>query len=262
LAVVHNELESSEIKKMFQDNSLHVEISQTGKKAIELLRKHHFDCIIVDYDIQDMSGDELVREIDKARKLFTPAIVYSARALTELERENLRINTSFFVVKQADWIDHLFDATVSHVYIDHKSLLSESRKIIENIHSSEDILAGRTVLVVDDDVRNLFTLTTVLERYKIDVVTAESGLEALAILNKNPKVEMVLMDIMMPEMDGYETTRKIRSDLNNTTLPIIAVTAKAMKGDRQKCIEAGASDYIVKPVKIDQLLSLVRLWFQ
>jgi CheY-like chemotaxis protein len=102
----------------------------------------------------------------------------------------------------------------------------------------------------------------VLERYKINVVTAESGQEAIDVLNRNANIDMVLMDIMMPEMDGYETTRKIREEDKNSLLPIIAVTAKAMKGDRQKCIEAGASDYIVKPVKIDQLLSLVRLWFQ
>jgi CheY-like chemotaxis protein len=115
--------------------------------------------------------------------------------------------------------------------------------------------------VVDDDVRNLFALTTVFERYNINVITAESGKEAINILNEDQKVDMVLMDIMMPEMDGYETTQKIRREHKNSTLPIIAVTAKAMKGDRQKCIEAGASDYITKPLKIDQLLSLMRIWF-
>jgi CheY-like chemotaxis protein len=114
---------------------------------------------------------------------------------------------------------------------------------------------------VDDDVRNLFALTTVFERYSINVITAESGKEAVNILNENPKVDMVLMDIMMPEMDGYDTMQKIRREHKNNLLPIIAVTAKAMKGDRQKCIEAGASDYITKPLKIDQLLSLMRVWF-
>ena len=118
-----------------------------------------------------------------------------------------------------------------------------------------------SVLVVDDDVRNLFALTAVFERSKVDVVTAESGREALEILNNDKKIDIVLMDIMMPEMDGYETTQKIRREHKNSSLPIIAVTAKAMKGDRQKCIEAGASDYITKPLKIDQLLSLMRIWF-
>jgi CheY-like chemotaxis protein len=116
-------------------------------------------------------------------------------------------------------------------------------------------------LVVDDDVRNLFALTTVFERYNINAITAESGAEAITVLNENPNIDMVLMDIMMPEMDGYETMQKIRREHRNNSLPIIAVTAKAMKGDRNKCIEAGASDYITKPLKIDQLLSLMRVWF-
>lgn len=133
--------------------------------------------------------------------------------------------------------------------------------MIENIRSKGDILSDKTILAVDDDVRNLFALTTVLEKYNINVITAESGREAINILNENPKIDMVLMDIMMPEMDGYETTQKIRREHKNNLLPIIAVTAKAMKGDRQKCIEAGASDYITKPLKIDQLLSLMRVWF-
>ena len=134
--------------------------------------------------------------------------------------------------------------------------------MIENIRIKNDILTGKNILVVDDDVRNLFALTTVFERYNINVITAESGKEAINIINdENQKIEMVLMDIMMPEMDGYETTLKIRREHKNSSLPIIAVTAKAMKGDRQKCIEAGASDYITKPLKIDQLLSLMRVWF-
>jgi len=141
-------------------------------------------------------------------------------------------------------------------------LPADKRKVIENIRMKEDILTGKNILVVDDDVRNLFALTTVFERYNINVVTAESGREAIQIINdEKVKTDMVLMDIMMPEMDGYETMQKIRREHKNSSLPIIAVTAKAMKGDRQKCIEAGASDYITKPLKIDQLLSLMRIWF-
>ena len=132
--------------------------------------------------------------------------------------------------------------------------------IIENLRSREDVLTGKTVLVVDDDVRNLFALTTAFERYQINCITAESGQEAISILTEKSGIDMVLMDIMMPEMDGYETTQKIRREHKNNNLPIIAVTAKAMKGDREKCIEAGASDYITKPLKIDQLLSLMRVW--
>ncbi|MDP9040625.1 MAG: response regulator, partial [Bacteroidota bacterium] len=136
----------------------------------------------------------------------------------------------------------------------------EQKKTIENLRSREDILTNKCVMIVDDDVRNLFALTTAFERYNMKVVTAESGQEAIDILSENKQVDMLLMDIMMPEMDGYETTQKIRREHKNNNLPIIAVTAKAMKGDREKCIEAGASDYITKPVKIDQLLSLMRVW--
>jgi CheY-like chemotaxis protein len=154
----------------------------------------------------------------------------------------------------------LMEETIEHLHINHKELPANVKKMIENIRIKEDILNGKNVLVVDDDVRNLFALTTAFERYNINAITAESGKEAINILNDGKDIDLVLMDIMMPEMDGYETTQKIRRENKNNNLPIIAVTAKAMKGDRQKCIDAGASDYITKPVKIDQLLSLMRVW--
>jgi CheY-like chemotaxis protein len=146
------------------------------------------------------------------------------------------------------------------LHIDHKDLLPEKRRLVENLRSQKDVLTHKNVLVVDDDVRNLFALTTAFERYSINTITAESGKETMGILADNNNIDIVLMDIMMPEMDGYETMQKIRREHKNSTLPIIAVTAKAMKGDREKCIEAGASDYITKPLKIDQLLSLMRIW--
>ena len=262
LVVEDSELDSSQIAKIFSDRSLQVNIAKSGKKAIELARKEDLDCIVLDYKVPDISEGEIIREIGSLKKPSVPVIVYSAKNFSEVELDHLRRNTNFFILKEVNWLEHLLDETVSHLHINHKTLLPESRKIIENIHNKEDILMGKNILVVDDDVRNLFTLTTVLERYKINVITAESGMEALTLLSQNSKIEMVLMDIMMPEMDGYEATRKIRQEHKNSALPIIAVTAKAMKGDRQKCIEAGASDYIIKPVKIDQLLSLIRLWFQ
>jgi len=261
LVVGENAQYVSELERACQDHALEVEVVKNGKKATDQVLKTSFDCIVLDYDVEDISGDELVREIARSKARFTPVIVHSARTLSEPEHENIKFNANFFVPRHASWVEHLLDATLSYINIDHRNLHPDYRGIIEKIHNNEDILIGKTVLVVDDDVRNLFTLTSVLERYKINVVTAESGQEAISILHSNSNVEMVLMDIMMPEMDGYETTRRIRLEDRNSLLPIIAVTAKAMKGDRQKCIEAGASDYIVKPVKIDQLLSLIRLWF-
>ena len=164
------------------------------------------------------------------------------------------------LLKDVNSLELLFEETVMQLHIDHKDLLPEKRRIIENLNSREDVVTNKNVLIVDDDVRNLFALTTAFERYGINAITAESGQEAIKILAENNKIDIVLMDIMMPEMDGYETTQKIRREHKNNNLPIIAVTAKAMKGDREKCIEAGASDYITKPVKIDQLLSLMRVW--
>ncbi len=158
-------------------------------------------------------------------------------------------------------LELLLEETVLHLHIDHKDLLPEKQKIIENLRSKEDVLTNKTVLVVDDDVRNLFALTTAFERYSTSMLLRrKAARKPSTYWQKITHIDMVLMDIMMPEMDGYETTQKIRREHKNHKLPIIAVTAKAMKGDREKCIEAGASDYITKPVKIDQLLSLMRVW--
>jgi signal transduction histidine kinase/DNA-binding response OmpR family regulator/methyl-accepting chemotaxis protein len=261
LVVEDNEIDSSQIAKIHQEDSLEVTIAPTGKEAIAYIKNEDFDCIVLDYTLPDISGTDLIHEVTKAKKKLCPVIVYSAKDFNKIEMSNVNLNSSSLVVKGVNSIEHLLEETVSHLHINHKNLAPEKRRIIENIRNKEDILTGKNILVVDDDVRNLFALTTVFERFNINVVTAESGKEAISILNENPKIEMVLMDIMMPEMDGYETTQKIRREHKNSSLPIIAVTAKAMKGDRLKCIEAGASDYITKPVKIDQLLSLMRLWF-
>ncbi|HEY0826245.1 MAG TPA: response regulator, partial [Ramlibacter sp.] len=139
-------------------------------------------------------------------------------------------------------------------------LPEDKQRMLERLHRSNEALRGRKILVVDDDARNIFALTSVLENHEVEVVSATNGRQAIDILKNTPDLEMVLMDIMMPEMDGYETMREIRKDPAFRTLPILALTAKAMKGDREKCLEAGASDYISKPVNTDQLLSLMRVW--
>jgi len=261
LIVEDNELDSSQIAKIHQDDLLRITIASTGKEAIELVNHEEFDCIILDYTLPDIAGGDLIHEVSKAKSKLTPVIIYSAKDFSKMELNNINLNSSSLIVKGVNSIEYLLEETMSHLHINHKNLAAEKRRVIENIRNKEDILTGKYILVVDDDVRNLFALTTVFERFNINVIIAESGKEAINILNENPKVEMVLMDIMMPEMDGYETMQKIRREHKNSTLPIIAVTAKAMKGDRQKCIEAGASDYITKPLKVDQLLSLMRLWF-
>ncbi|HXD77826.1 MAG TPA: HAMP domain-containing protein [Puia sp.] len=262
LLVEDNELDSSQISKMLRSENIEVTIASNGKAALQENNVKEFDCIILDYTLPDISGIELVRQVGESKRKLTPVIVYSAKDFDKKELNHLNRTSNTILLKGVNSLEHLLEETVLHLHINHRELAPEKRRVIENIRLKDDILTGKNVLVVDDDVRNLFALTTVFERYNINVVTAESGKEAIQIINdEKQKVDMVLMDIMMPEMDGYETTQKIRREHKNNTLPIIAVTAKAMKGDRQKCIEAGASDYITKPLKIDQLLSLMRVWF-
>jgi CheY-like chemotaxis protein len=154
----------------------------------------------------------------------------------------------------------LLDETALFLHRSHANLPDQQRRMLDEIHAAEDGLAGRKVLIVDDDLRNIFALSSVLERQQMEVLFAENGRDGIEVLEKNPSIEIVLMDIMMPEMDGYDTMRAIRRIPKFKLLPIITLTAKAMKGDRDKCISAGASDYITKPVDVAQLLSLLRVW--
>ncbi|MEO6670677.1 MAG: HAMP domain-containing protein [Ferruginibacter sp.] len=262
LVVEDNEIESSQIAKVLQSDNIEVSIAGNGEDAIRLIETNDYDCITLDYTLPDIGGAELVNRVAELKKKLAAVIVYSAKDFNKNELKLLNRNSNSILMKGVKSLENLLEETVLHLHINHKDLPAEKRKVIENIRIKEDILTGKNILVVDDDVRNLFALTTVFERYNINVITAESGQEAINIINEeSTKIEMVLMDIMMPEMDGYETTQKIRREHKNSSLPIIAVTAKAMKGDRQKCIDAGASDYITKPLKIDQLLSLMRIWF-
>ncbi|KIC95690.1 HAMP domain-containing protein [Flavihumibacter solisilvae] len=262
LIVEDNETESAQLAGFLKnDDIINIEIANTGGEALEMLGRKSYDCIVVDYMLPDIAGMEFVVEAHSTKKLsMTPLIIYSAKDFTPKEKTKLKHYANRILLKDVNSLDVLLEEIVSMLHIKHKDLTPEKRVIIEEFRSRKDVLANKTVLVVDDDVRNLFALTTTFERYNINTITAESGREAMNILSENNQVDMVLMDIMMPEMDGYETTQKIRREHKNSLMPIIAVTAKAMKGDREKCIEAGASDYITKPLKIDQLLSLMRVW--
>jgi HAMP domain-containing protein/signal transduction histidine kinase/CheY-like chemotaxis protein len=264
LVVEDNEIDSSQIVKILQGDNMDITLADTGKEAVAQITGNDkdFDCIILDYTLPDISGTDIVNKVAETKQKHTPVIIYSAKDFGKKELQHLNRTSNSIILKGVNSLEHLLEETVLHLHINHKDLPQDKKRVIENIRMKEDILTAKNILVVDDDVRNLFALTTVFERYNINVITAESGKDAINIIREeNPRIDMVLMDIMMPEMDGYETTQKIRREHKNSTLPIIAVTAKAMKGDRQKCIEAGASDYITKPLKIDQLLSLMRVWF-
>jgi signal transduction histidine kinase/DNA-binding response OmpR family regulator/HAMP domain-containing protein len=262
LIVEDNEFDASQMAKILENGELiKIEIANSGKRALKLIKENIYDCIIVDYMLPDLTGMELITEISAMMKQqMTPVLIYSAKDFSARENAKLQQYANKIILKGVNSLDLLLEETVMVLHLDHKVLLPEKRKLIEGLRSKTDVLTNKNVLVVDDDVRNLFALTTAFERYNINTITAESGMEAMDILSANSEIDMVLMDIMMPEMDGYETTQKIRREHQNNSLPIIAVTAKAMKGDREKCIEAGASDYITKPLKIDQLMSLMRVW--
>jgi HAMP domain-containing protein/signal transduction histidine kinase/DNA-binding response OmpR family regulator len=263
LIVEDNELDSSQIAKILDlgEEIINMDFVSTGKEGLNKLNEKAYDCVIVDYMLPDIGGMEFVTKIHELKKdKMLPLLVYSAKDFSPKEKTQLKQYANRILLKDVNSVDLLLEEVVMLLHINHKELMPEKQMIIENLRSREDVLAEKSILIVDDDVRNLFALTTAFERYNINCITAESGQEAINILMENKKIDMVLMDIMMPEMDGYETTQKIRREHKNSSLPIIAVTAKAMKGDREKCIEAGASDYITKPVKIDQLLSLMRVW--
>jgi HAMP domain-containing protein/signal transduction histidine kinase/CheY-like chemotaxis protein len=260
LLIEDNEIDSSEIIKILPVNNVKTSLATTGDDAIQKLSEDHFDIIVLDFIMPGLSGFDLIENINQNKPKLTPIVIYSAKDFTPNERKQLERYSNKIILKEVNSLETLLEETIIHLHLAHNQLHPTRQRIIEKIRKKEDILSGKKVLIVDDDIRNLFALTTALEKYNINPVTAESGMEAISILNSEEKVDLVLMDIMMPEMDGYETMEKIRRESKNSLLPIIAVTAKAMKGDRQKCIAAGASDYITKPVKVDNLLSLMRLW--
>jgi HAMP domain-containing protein/CheY-like chemotaxis protein/putative methionine-R-sulfoxide reductase with GAF domain len=233
----------------------------TSEQALAALDERRFDCMVLDLKLPDMGGFDLLEKLkEDPRHSRTPVIVYTGKQLTRREETKLRRFSEAIVVKDASSPERLLDETSLFLHRVERKLPQDKRRMLEQLHSADEVFAGRKILIVDDDVRNVFALTSVLESSGMEVVYAENGREAIETLRGTTDVDLVLMDIMMPEMDGYETIRAIREDESFKQLPIISLTAKAMKGDREKSIAAGASDYITKPVDTDQLLSLMRVW--
>jgi CheY-like chemotaxis protein len=232
-----------------------------GSEALTALSTGHFDCALIDLGLPDMSGFELIDKIRNELNLTNlPIIVHSGRDLKPEEAERLHQSAEAVVAKDVEAFDRLLDETALYLHRVEADLPEVQRNRLERLHRPEASLAGKKVLIVDDDIRNIFALTSLLERHKMEVVYAENGRDGIDFLEKAGDIDAVLMDVMMPGMDGYETTRAIRRIPRFQDLPVIAVTAKAMKGDREKCLAAGASDYITKPVNVDQLISLLRVW--
>jgi CheY-like chemotaxis protein/signal transduction histidine kinase/HAMP domain-containing protein len=256
-----NEAEQFSVTELLAHPDLEIDIIDTGRGALEKLREQRYDCMVLDLRLPDISGFEVLEEIQRDESLADlPVVVFTGRELSAEEDARLHTMARSIVVKGAASPERLFDETALFLHQEAAQLPPEKLKMLERLHSSDEVLAGKTVLVVDDDARNIFALSSALERRGMHVLTATTGREAIAILEKSPEVGVVLMDIMMPEMDGYETMALIRGNPDLRRLPIIALTAKAMKGDREKCLEAGASDYLAKPVNTDQLFSSLRLW--
>ncbi len=230
-------------------------------EAFAALEATPFDCIVVDLGLPDTNGIQLIRDIHaKLDPASPPIIVYTGKELTRDEETQLRLLSDSIVVKNVRSPERLLDETALFLHRVQTKLPESKQRMIEMVHKADSLLAGRRVLVVDDDVRNIFAITSALEAYQMQVSYAESGQGALDALARDPGIEIVLMDVMMPEMDGFEAIRRIRRMPGLQRLPIISVTAKAMKDDREKCLQAGASDYITKPVDMDQLRSLLRVW--
>jgi CheY-like chemotaxis protein len=240
-----------------------VEVTAVGSsdEALALLRERRFDCMVLDLKLPKTSGFKLLEQLKKdERNSRLPVIVYTGKELTRNEETRLKKYADTIIVKDARSPERLLDETSLFLHRVEARLPQAKRRMLEQLHDAEEVFNGKKVLIVDDDVRNVFALTSVLEANGMEVIFAENGRDGIECLRSNPDVDLVLMDIMMPEMDGYQTMEAVREIPEFKQLPIISLTAKAMMGDREKSIASGASDYITKPVDTDQLLSLMRVW--
>jgi len=261
LVIEDDAVQAQSIIELIGNGDVESTAVSTGADALEALRSTRFDCIILDLGLPDMNGFELMEQIrQQSSKSKPPIVVYTGKDLTRQEETQLKRLAETIIVKDVRSPERLLDETALFLHRVHANLPQPKRQILEDLRQTDSVLTGKKILIVDDDVRNIFAITSLLERYQMQVIFAENGRDGITTLEENLDASIVLMDVMMPEMDGYEATRAIRSQARFRSLPIIALTAKAMQGDREKCIEAGASDYITKPVDTDQLLSLLRVW--
>jgi len=261
LVVEDNEAEQLSIQTLLGHDDVDISVACTGADALGKLDKESYDCIVLDLRLPDMSGFEILERIRDTESLGEmPVVVFTGKELSPEEDARLHTLARSVVVKGVESPERLLDETALFLHRVIADLPPEKQRMLDRLHRSDEALVGRKVLVVDDDVRNIFALSSVLERRGMTVLTAGTGREAIRTLESTTDIAIVLMDIMMPEMDGYETMQVIRENPSFRRLPIVALTAKAMKGDREKCLEAGASEYLAKPVNTDQLLSALRMW--
>jgi HAMP domain-containing protein/CheY-like chemotaxis protein/signal transduction histidine kinase len=261
LVVEDDRAEQMTIAELLGHDDIEIVAAGTGSEALNILRQEPCDCVVLDLRLPDMSGFEVLEALRADATLSdVPVVVFTGRELSAEEDAQLHTMARSIVVKGVESPERLLDETALFLHRVITDLPAEKQRMLERLNSSDEDLVDRTVLLVDDDARNIFALSSVLERRGMHVLTATTGSEAIALAEATPDLAIVLMDIMMPEMDGYQTMQVIRERPEFRRLPIIALTAKAMKGDREKCLEAGASDYLAKPVNTEQLLSALRMW--
>jgi signal transduction histidine kinase/DNA-binding response OmpR family regulator len=261
LVITDHDQHEQKIVNLLENQEIEITLATTIVSALAYLRKTQFDCTILDMDIEQKTGSQLLEQSRKEKNLCqTPLIIYAERELTTTEEGILLQCEDNVTIKKVGSPERLLDEATLFLHQVEAELPKKQRKMLQMVHDKAAILKAKKVLIVDDDMRNVFALATALEDKDMEVVSALNGKEALTKLEQDEKIHLVLMDIMMPEMDGYQAMQAIRKQYHFRKLPIIALTAKAMKGDKAKCIEAGANDYLAKPVEIDKLISLMRVW--
>ena len=249
------------IVQLIGNGDVHTLEAATGKDALAAIGSGHYDCVILDLGLPDMTGFEVLKTLQKENKeTIPPVIVYTGKELSRQEERELNEYADSIIIKGVRSQERLLDEASLFLHRIVGNMPEKTRKIITDLHDTDALFRDKTLLLVDDDMRNVFALAGILEKKGMHVIKAEHGQRALDTLEKKPDVDLVLMDIMMPVMDGYEAMRRIRSQERFRHLPIIALTAKVMDKDREQCIQAGASDYLAKPVDVQRLLSMMRVW--
>lgn len=261
LLVEDDDLQRDSIARLIGDDDIEITAVGYAQEALDLLRENIYDCMIIDLKLPDMLGNDLLKRMSTEEiRSFPPVIVYTGRNLTREEEAELLKYSRSIIIKGARSPERLLDEVTLFLHKVESQLSHERQKMLKTARSRDKVFEGRKILVVDDDVRNIFALTSALEHKGAVVEIARNGREAIERLNEVQEIDLVLMDVMMPEMDGFEATREIRKDPRWRKLPIIAVTAKAMKDDQERCLNAGANDYLAKPIELDRLFSLIRVW--
>ncbi|MGB9089463.1 MAG: response regulator [Pseudomonas farsensis] len=261
LLVEDDDLQRESIARLIGDDDIEITAVGMAQDALDLLRENIYDCMIIDLKLPDMLGNELLKRMTAEDiRSFPPVIVYTGRNLTREEETDLLKYSRSIIIKGARSPERLLDEVTLFLHKVEAQLSNERQRMLKTARSRDKVFEGRKILLVDDDVRNIFALTSALEHKGAIVEIGRNGREAIEVLEANDDIDLVLMDVMMPEMDGYEATRLIRQQPRWRKLPIIAVTAKAMKDDQQRCLQAGANDYLAKPIDLDRLFSLIRVW--